>query len=393
MTEYILNPTSVKMPDGTDLETPTPLAWAMENAELGSVVTLTPGRYLPWDGAYLKQKKLRPSLVRAVPGAESGSTTVAPKEGASSCFYIVNPELHGDIAFHGLRFETGTECIGIWLINAASHYGYADIPFRPISFVDCEFDGGWDYANDVATFVGAENVKWGLRIHRSGELTIVDCEFHGFRFEHAIYASQIHGTTLIQDNTIWDCGRTGIQITNRIDNNGGLPGYGLLRIRRNDIRRTGQADGGGGITVSGMSNTVFIEENTVRDCESALVIWPEYGPGDPLKPGNVNGDVVLYGNTFEGAEKGLRDVAQISACERLYLEKNSFIAKVPTRQALAINPIGKGLAGMGSTFFPVHQVLPKVGEILKTNDFVGKVTYWGNEVKVTPGAEEGGGGE
>jgi hypothetical protein len=373
MTEYILHPGKVVKPDGETVETPEPLHWVMEHGEDGCVASLTPGKYLPWDGVKIKNQDLKPMLVRGTGGEPP---IIAPKVGGTDCFGFAHPELHGNIKFEGLIFHPGYRSIGIWTMNHHLH-GFPDVPYEPIAFHKCVFDGGWNHDTNEPVLPNSDKTKWALRIHRTGQLSITECTFRNIRMEHAIYASQIHGPVLIENNDIFGMGRTGVQITNRIGDNGGLPGFGEFRIRNNRFSKTGLADGGHGITVSGQTGTVYVEKNIMSDSHGQLLFWPEW-EGTDYKPGTPNQHVVVVDNVISGG--GTRDVVQISAVEHLYFEGNTITSDNPYRAAVTANPIGSGYNGMASQLFPLRWAHPTVWEIAKKNTFNGDVRWFGKSV-------------
>lgn len=101
-----------------------------------------------------------------------------------------------------------------WAINIARGSGsFHDAPPGSIAR-----NGHIDYARltiqpDPGTFA-EKGLKWGMRRHNLGDVTVVDCDFTGIPEEHGIYDA-LSGHALYRGNTFLNLGGQGIQIAHR----------------------------------------------------------------------------------------------------------------------------------------------------------------------------------
>lgn len=344
-------PTWVQLDDGRRLETPYPLARALEFAAPGAVIDLLPGEYPPLQIGFANQD---PANARTAGGSKGlpvvvrgrGGVTITP-QGRGDTIGINNQIASSHIRFENLTIAAGSRSAVMFydLANDRRHEGF--------HFIDCTIDGGWNHLGGG----GGTSSKWGVLGHDLADFVFAGRDrravVRDVRLEHAFYLQSPRGDITIENVDAKRLGRCFVQITARARS--GPPGRGLIRIRNNVVADTGLSDwdnykGGTAFTFAGGLRhcTILVERNTYRAGfepelrrltapgvpygTGALVAWD----GGEAQP---NGFLILRGNDFRFAEGcGDRPVVAIGACERVVVEADNVFVAGAFGVALDVEP-------------------------------------------------------
>lgn len=226
---------------------------------------------------------------------------------------------------------------------------------------NCDLIGGWNAESDA----GYKSGKWGFHGYDTGEAIRKPYGNYGFIWwggsvsgifkEHGFYTHNIKGGHLWDSVNFKWCGRTAIQVVNRLSE--GAFGYGDVVIRNCKIEDVCLEPQGGGsaITVKGnLDGDVIIKNNVVKlggnpnlhpsvqgNITGSIVI--EWGKNvtDSANNAGVN-NTVLVGNTFEvgkffgGVDDARRTNVVIQASRRLQI-KTTTIKQYPGASKTALD--------------------------------------------------------
>ena len=332
------------------IETPYPVAKALEFAGPGALIELQPGDYPPLMIGFKNQD---PSNARTVGGQPGLPITIRGRgevrfkaQGRGDTIGITQQFPVGHISFEKIVIEAGTR-------SAVMFYDLADrdqhTGFR---FYDCGIDGGWDHLGGTGN-----SSKWGILGHDLADFVFAGREGRAFvrdvRLEHAFYLQSPRGDITLENIDAKRLGRCFMQITAR--ERSGPPGRGLIVVRGNNVSDTGLSEwddykGGTAYTLAGglQHCTILIENNTYKAGfdqrlrrltrggapygTGALVAWDG---GEKLP----NGSLVLRSNEFRFAEGcGDRATVAISACERVVIEEDNVFQAGAFGVALELEP-------------------------------------------------------
>lgn len=144
---------------------------------------------------------------------------------------------------------------------------------RKVTILNLKVDGGWD----AETNVKGLPVKWLSHHYLTGGWAEVNVHYIGCADEHARYLHNIQGNHYYGGGSVKWCGRTSLQVVNRMNENGTpMPeGYGDVTVEDETCEDVCLEQNGGGTTYTfsgGMKDsTVTMNRVTVRlGCNPAL---------------------------------------------------------------------------------------------------------------------------
>lgn len=330
-------PDRIEIPGEGNTPTVNSIAAALKRAGPGTLITVTPGSYLPFSIGFSKNSPYNAPISGGAPGRPVTVRGIGQvriiANGASDSISFAQQVKNGYFTFENLTIECGYRA-GIMFYGTkggASYVGY--------KFYDCDLLGGFDHL----TGTGAKS-KWG--VWGSG---LADFEFRGVkrrpvvcdtRSEHGFYLQNPTGNITIENVDAYRLGRTFCQFTARAKE--GPPGVGTITIKNcrvSDCCIAGGDNfkGGSAFTFAGrLTGTILVQGNTYR-----AGFDPKFlkltRPADPYGTGALvawsageapNGKLVLIDNDFElAAGCGDRPLVSLGGCEEVEITgKNRFVS-------------------------------------------------------------------
>ncbi|QDU66460.1 hypothetical protein [Engelhardtia mirabilis] len=346
----VCGPGWVEVDGARRIETPYPVAKALEFAGPGALIELQPGDYAPLMIGFNNQD---PSNARTVGGQPGLPITVRGRgivrfkaQGRGDTIGISQQFPVAHITFEKVVIEAGTRSAVMFydLADNEQHTGF--------HFYDCGIDGGWDHVAGTGN-----SSKWGILGHDLADFVFAGREGRAFvrdvRLEHGFYLQSPRGDITLENIDGTRLGRCFVQITAR--ERSGPPGRGLIVVRGNKVSDTGLSEwddfkGGTAFTFAGglQHCTILVQDNTYKAGfdqrlrkltrggapygTGALVAWDG---GEKLP----NGSLVLRSNEFRFAEGcGDRATVAISACERVVIEADNVFQAGAFGVALDLEP-------------------------------------------------------
>lgn len=216
----------------------------------------------------------------------------------------------------------------------------APLGARNVYLRSCLFFGGFD-----AHILGSKtDTKWGGHHYFTGAWAEDACEYTGIYQEHARYFHQSAGNHTFYGCKIKHCGRTALQVVNRMAEAGDPQpaGYGDWSVSHEDVEDVCLEQGGGGSAYTfrgGMPNSIVsMVHNRVRlGCNALLArdfhgratgafvmdSAPESAPGagDGAHPGGTNelhfqDEDYEVGSVYPGAGSAKRPCVKVGAVNR-----------------------------------------------------------------------------
>jgi hypothetical protein len=143
-------------------------------------------------------------------------------------------------------------------------------PFLGLKINNVLFD------TSAKTASGVPMIKWTMRFHGRTQFEVVDCKQTDRIVEHFLYADNVQGDSLISRCEATECGRTMIQIVNRIDS--GVTGFGTIIMDECTAIRPGVTEGASAFTVAGhLGHVEIVGCKTIDAKGGSVVSWWE-GP-------------------------------------------------------------------------------------------------------------------
>ena len=351
-------PQAVTLPDGTVVTDRAPLARALELAAPGARVELSAGEYerltlgltsKSWWSCRSKGGQAN------APIQVSGFGARLVNRGDSDTLGIADKVPVGFIHFEGLQIDGGQRA-GVMFYNLPDNRAH-----EGFHFVDCHIDGGYNHAAQEG-----RNSKWGVLGHDLKDFVFAGrlgrASVKNVRHEHAFYLQNPRGDLTLENIDASALGRTFVQITARPHQ--GPVGRGTITVRGNHVSDIGLGPwddhkGGSAFTFAGRLTKcrILVENNTYRAGFDPLLKKltkgrAPYGTGAFVAwsdNGELNGDLVLSGNSFEFASGcGDRPVVSIGACKSVTFGPGNRFVSGSDYAALAIDPVQAGTSNLVS---------------------------------------------
>ena len=286
-----------------------PLPWALERTGpspmLGTKIQLRAGTYAPFEFDPFSSSAQAVGVMGGAPGApvhvygENG-TVIGPNNTGGGSTMTVRGKVPNH-SFHQIRWYDVTWMggnAGACILVGACSDANNGIQYNGWKFFNCEMDGGFDHKSGTGF-----NSKWGMRAYSMSGFLWRGGTVHDVKQEHGFYMSTFRGNGTIQGVTMWELGRTAIQIVARVDvftclNMPENPGD--ILINGNYIADIGLQPGdyhaGTAITITGRQNGITrILDNTVEfgfdtftpGLRHAILNMPDYPVSKPYGTGAV----------------------------------------------------------------------------------------------------------
>ncbi len=378
-------PTSVRLPNGKEVQSENPIALALQHARDGTQILLQFGDY---PGFSIGAKSTNKDNARTRGGKPGWPIVVEGmgyvrilNRGLGDTISVDQSLRNGYITFRNLELQPGYRSAVIFnkLGGKGVHAGFV--------FENVDIKGEWDHAMDTG-----QKSKWGVWGH-----SLRDFAYRGvgrpaviedLKDEHAFYLQNPRGNVTIENVAARRLGRTFCQFTARSQD--GPPGVGHILVRNCEVEdvaiaRGDNFKGGAAFTLAGRHNgTVLFEGNTYRAGFDAslkkLTRGAPYGTGAFVAwdggERHLTANLVLRDNVFELAEGcGDRPLVAIGACKSLRIVGRNRFVSGGQQPALALDPtFGPGDDRLISA--PNGRVV-----IAETTEIEGGVTVCGKPVK------------
>ena len=345
------SPGSVTL-SGKRVDTPNPIAYALDRAGPGSTIEVLAGDYpafslglnnrAAWSSRSPGGTRAEPVRVRA-----RGKVRIRPGKSGDT-IAIAQQVPCAWVTFEGLEIEPGNRAgIMFYVLGPSqSHQGF--------HFIDCDVIGSWDH---VAK--SGRPSKWG--VWASG---LDDFVFRGetrpavirdIQKEHAFYLNNPRGDITIENVQASRLGRTFCQF--RAPADAGPPGRGTITVKNCTVEDACIAagdgyKGGSAFTVAGrLTGKIVFEKNAYRagfdpQIRTLTRDGEPYGTGAFVcwdAGGQPNGTLILEDNVFEMAPGcGDRPLVSIGGCRELVIRgRNRFLAG-GFDTALHVDPLQEG---------------------------------------------------